>query len=308
MQAFPRSESQMTHSSEVQVAEHATAQSCDVSVVIPCYRCVTTLQRAVASVAAQTVSPREVILVDDDSDDGGATCTAIERIQAAYSSVFKVRSRRQVPNQGPSIPRNLGWNLARSQFVAFLDADGAWHPRKLEIQTSWMIAHPSMVPTCHGCEVSRMRADVWGPQPNSQVRTRDLRARNLISRNRVSARTIMVQRVRDERFVEGSRFCEDFDLWLRIVGSGDRCVLIEACLARSYKAPFGWSEQSSHFWATEMGDLRALDGAPHRHQLCTIWVRLAQAFSLLMFLRRTVIAGLWSMTRNVCCKGIGVLP
>lgn len=303
MQAFPRSESQMAHSSEVQVTEHATAHSCDVSVVIPCYRCAATLQRAVASVAAQTTLPREVILVDDDSNDGGKTSAAMEQIQTAYSSVFDVRSRRQVPNQGPGTARNLGWSLAGNRFVAFLDADDAWHPRKLEIQTSWMIAHPSIVLTYHGREVSRVCTDVWGPQPSGQSRTRELRVRDLIWKNPGSTPTVMVQRVCDERFVEGSRFSEDFDLWLRIVGSGGRCAMIEACLARIYKPLFGWSGQSGHVWAMEMGELCALDGVLRRRQLRTIWVRLAEAFSLLKFLRRAMIAELYLMTLRARHKG-----
>ena len=40
-----------------------------VSVIIPCYQCTSTIQRAVNSVAQQSLLPREVILVDDASDD-----------------------------------------------------------------------------------------------------------------------------------------------------------------------------------------------------------------------------------------------
>lgn len=285
------------------MTEHTTVQYCDVSVVIPCYRCAATLQRAVASVAAQTTLPREVILVDDDSDDSGKTSAAMEQVQAVYSSVFDVMLRHQVPNQGPGTARNLGWDLARSRFVALLDADDAWHPRKLEIQTTWMIAHPLIMLACHGSEVCRACTDVWGPQPSSQVRTRELGVRGLIWKNLVSTRTVMVQRVCSERFVEGSRFAEDFDLWLRIIGNGGRSAVIGTCLARSYEFPLGSSGLSSHLWAMEMGELCALEGVSRRHQLSTTWIRLAQAFSLLKFLRRAIAVALHLMTLKARHKG-----
>jgi len=293
----------MTCDSDVYLIEHAATQFCDVSVVIPCYCCAATLQRAVASVAAQTALPREVILVDDDSNDGSKTSAAIERIRAAYSSIFEVRSYLQIPNQGPGTSRNLGWNLARSQFVAFLDADDTWDTRKLEIQTSWMITHPSTVLTCHGCEDPRVSADVWGPRPSNQVRARELWVRGLIWRNPVSTPTVMVRRICEERFVDGSRFGEDFDLWLRVIGSGGKCSMIEDCLARLCKLSFGSYGQSGHLWAMESGELRAIDGVLRRHQLRAVLVRFAQVFSLLKFLRRAVIAGLYRMRLRARHKG-----
>jgi glycosyltransferase involved in cell wall biosynthesis len=292
VQVLPAAESRMACSSEVQTNRPAGAQACDVSVIIPCYRCATTVQRAVASVAVQTVLPREVILVDDDSDDAGRTSAALEQIRAEHSGLFGVTLRRQAHNRGPGSARNLGWALATSQFVAFLDADDAWHPRKLELQAPWMIAHPSVVLTCHESEASRACSDTWEPQSGSPVGVRDLGIRDLMLSNLVSTRTVMIQRVCRERFAEGSRFSEDFDLWLRIVGGGGKCTMIRACLARSYKGSLECSGQSGHVWAMESGELHALSGVLRRRQLPMAWVRLAQAYSLLKFLHRVVISGL----------------
>ena len=53
-----------------------------VSVIIPCFRCTKTIARALASVAAQTLRPAEVILVDDASGDG--TRAVLHELQAYY--------------------------------------------------------------------------------------------------------------------------------------------------------------------------------------------------------------------------------
>jgi glycosyltransferase involved in cell wall biosynthesis len=44
-------------------------------------------------------------------------------------------------NGGASIARNIGWEQSTHDYVAFLDADDAWHPRKIEIQYTWMQNH-----------------------------------------------------------------------------------------------------------------------------------------------------------------------
>ena len=75
-----------------------------VSVVIPCYRCAATLDRALQSVLAQTQPPAEIIVVDDASDD------ATPRVIAALPpSIKKIRLPE---NRGAGSARNAGWQAA----------------------------------------------------------------------------------------------------------------------------------------------------------------------------------------------------
>ena len=55
-----------------------------VSVIIPCYRCTETIERALASVAQQTLLPEEVLLVEDCSDDERKTLDVLYRLQQQY--------------------------------------------------------------------------------------------------------------------------------------------------------------------------------------------------------------------------------
>jgi glycosyltransferase involved in cell wall biosynthesis len=112
--------------------------SASISVVIPCFNSATTIERALRSVEHQTTKPHEVLVVDDASSDN--TVSIIE--QYARTSSLNIRVIKQSVNGGPSIARNAAWNVAAGEFIAFLDADDQWHPRKLELQLSAMLASP----------------------------------------------------------------------------------------------------------------------------------------------------------------------
>ncbi len=100
----------------------------DVSVIVPAYRAAATIGRALASVAAQTVKPRQVIVVDDGSPDG--TAEAARACAGAMNGIdFKVGSQE---NKGAGAARNRALAEAEATYVAFLDADDEWLPQKLE--------------------------------------------------------------------------------------------------------------------------------------------------------------------------------
>ena len=88
-----------------------------VSVVIPCYNAAPWLRETIESVLAQTHPVLEVIVVDDGSTDQSA--------EIAESFGPCVRVVRQ-SNQGESIARNNGIDLARGDWIAFIDADDIW--------------------------------------------------------------------------------------------------------------------------------------------------------------------------------------
>jgi glycosyltransferase involved in cell wall biosynthesis len=72
--------------------------------------------------------------------DDGSTDDTAERVAAFGESVRYVAR----PNAGASAARNLGIASTRGEFVAFLDADDVWHPRKLEAQLEALARHPDL--------------------------------------------------------------------------------------------------------------------------------------------------------------------
>ncbi|MBX0322119.1 glycosyltransferase [Halomicroarcula sp. F13] len=97
------------------------------SVVIPAYERGHMVGRAVDTALAQTVEDLEVVVVDDGSTDD--TRAVVE----GYDDP-RVRYLAHETNRGVSAARNTGVEAARGEYVAFLDSDDEWLPRKLERQ------------------------------------------------------------------------------------------------------------------------------------------------------------------------------
>lgn len=112
-----------------------------VSVVIPVYNGEQTIKRALDSVFAQTFPGLEVIVVDDASTDGTVDVVA----QYKDDRLTLIRSPE---NQGAGAARNKGIAEARGRWVAFLDADDAWKPSKLEKQIAFLERSTAPVAAC----------------------------------------------------------------------------------------------------------------------------------------------------------------
>ncbi len=98
-----------------------------VSVIIPVYQVEMYLERAVDSVLAQTLPEIEMILVDDGSED--ASPQICDRYAEEYPDRVKVIHK---DNQGLGLARNSGLELARGEYVAFLDSDDTVEPEMYE--------------------------------------------------------------------------------------------------------------------------------------------------------------------------------
>ncbi|PSP80879.1 glycosyl transferase family 2 [Halobacteriales archaeon QS_4_69_225] len=98
-----------------------------VSVIIPTYDRAPVLGRAIDSVLAQTHTDLEVVVVDDASTD--ETAAVVERRRDP-----RLERVAHDENRGASAARNTGIEHATGEYVAFLDSDDEWRPRKLERQ------------------------------------------------------------------------------------------------------------------------------------------------------------------------------
>jgi glycosyltransferase involved in cell wall biosynthesis len=108
------------------------------SVVIPLYNRAHLVGATLDSVAAQTETDYEVVVVDDGSTDDGA---AVVRMHP-----LGVRYLRQA-NAGPGIARNTGIAAARGTYVVFLDSDDLWFPWTLAAYREAIARHeaPSLL-------------------------------------------------------------------------------------------------------------------------------------------------------------------
>lgn len=180
-----------------------------VSVVIPTYNRRRHLVEAIESVLAQTYQPLELIVVDDGSTDG------TQEALSGYGD--RVRVLRQ-ENRGPSAARNWGIAHASGAFVAMLDSDDLWHPRKIEKQMAVMQEKPEvglvfcrlthLDQTTGRSSINRYPPDLRG----------DLR-RRLLERNYIANSSVLVRKACFEKvggYDETMKWAEDWDLWIRI--------------------------------------------------------------------------------------------
>lgn len=252
-----------------------------VSVIVPFHGDPVKLLRAVESVAAQTVAVAEVLVVDDADPNGPS---AVARLQS-HEWPFRLRIFVNEWNRGPADARNTGWLAAdpRVAYLAFLDADDTWHPRKIAVQTAWMIAHPAYAWSAHRCGKTLGR-DVCVP-----IRHREIGTADLLRSNPVATPTVMTRRASLPRFREGWRYCEDLMLWLDWLESGHRGAMLEVsltALGRRPKTPGGLTGQ-----LTQMhdGELRVVETLHAEGRLST-WAALGwRSFMRLKYLLRRIM-------------------
>jgi len=259
------------------------ADASRVSVVIPCWRCASTLPRAVGSVLSQTVKPLEVILVDDGNVD--ETPAVLRELAAQSPTLVRVVSLAE--NRGPGGARNAGWDAARGDLIAFLDADDAWHPRKLELHLGWLSTGPQVVMSGHKSMLCSEGVEAPRIGPNLVARRAQL-GRMLIS-NPFQTRTVIIRR--DVRLRFAGRYSEDLCLWLQLVASGAPCYVLDAPLACIFRPEFSTGGMSSALWMHEKGELAALAALRRTGGINGVGWVLASGWSLAKFVRRVVIRG-----------------
>jgi glycosyltransferase involved in cell wall biosynthesis len=184
-----------------------------VSVVIPYYRASQTIARAVESALGQTVRPHEIIIVDDGCPEGAEAAT-----KQFGSSVTLIRK----PNGGAASARNLGIEHARSEWIAFLDADDYWEPSKLERQLGFSEGAGLVGGICFTEFPGQPRSVRKIADPGFFGRAfRPCASESFQVAMNLWTIVLLVRRksLGDQRFVSGLEPAEDRDLWIRLVAS-----------------------------------------------------------------------------------------
>lgn len=195
------------------------------SVVIPTLNRGARLLRAIGSVLAQSALDYEIIVVDDGSDDTEALL-----LQSFGEQVRYFRG----PGTGVAAGRNLGIAHSRGEFVAFLDSDDFWYPRKLERVAEMAARHPEA-----GLFYSKMDlCDADG----RRVRTPPIRIKSdvyprIVEGNFIFNSTVVVRKSCLDAvggYDTALSGCEDWELWIRVTRHCQALLIDEALVAYEY--------------------------------------------------------------------------
>ncbi|NLP03507.1 MAG: glycosyltransferase family 2 protein [Fibrobacter sp.] len=180
-----------------------------ISVIIPVHNRKDLLPRAINSVLNQTFKDFELIVVDDGSTDG------VEKLDLLSSG--KIKFLRLPINSGVAIARNCGVDISEGEWVAFLDSDDVWMPRKLEKQVKWIEMNPG-IRILQSKEIWIRNGKRVNPPATHEKSGGDL-FRESLERCMITPSSVMMERALFEevgRFDGSLPACEDYDLWLRI--------------------------------------------------------------------------------------------
>ena len=173
-----------------------------VSAVIPAYNSERFIGDAIQSVLAQTIELAEIIVVDDGSSDHTAEAAA----------GFPRTRVIQRPNGGAGAARNTGVHAASGEWIAFLDSDDVWLPRKTEIQLACITPEAGVI-HCNRFDPIKF-GSLWHRQAHVSPSGAMVRKQTLLD----------VGGFEESRAIMG---VEDLNLWLRIALTDWRFVQSE---------------------------------------------------------------------------------
>jgi len=156
----------------------------------------------------QSLRPREVMVVDDGSDDDTENI-----IRSQFPEVSYIKQT----HQGVSNARNTGIQNSKGEWIAFLDSDDEWRRTKLERQWN-ALQKQAEHKLCH-CDEIWMRNGVRINQKKRHTKAGGWNFQNCLALCVISPSAVLMHGSVFDRvglFDESLPVCEDYDLWLRI--------------------------------------------------------------------------------------------
>jgi teichuronic acid biosynthesis glycosyltransferase TuaG len=245
------------------------------SVVIPAYNSEKTIQACLMSVAAQTLAPLQVLVVDDASGDG--TEAAVRRCEREFAAAgIELQYFRLARNAGPSAARNKGIREAAGNYIAFLDADDTWSSNKLAIVDRFVGATSAgLVCHDHADHHADHHADDMRQSGGAQTehyRAQPLSLPGMLLRNPAQTSCAVARKQPALTFDETMHYCEDYDLWMRIA---ERCGVLRllgsplTCLGRPQLSAGGLSGNTL---LMRIGEMRVYYNFCRRAWLYRVWL------------------------------------
>ena len=221
----------------------------EISVIIPTYNRCDLLKRAINSVIKQTITPKEIIIVDNGSTD---------QTYQMVSSLFPEINYFIEKKRGVSAARNKGILESKSKWIAFLDSDDAWKPTKLEKQMEYSLFNQDKYRIIHTDE-TWYRNKKFLNQLKKHKKSGGNIFKNSLQLCCISPSSVVLKKqIFDDYglFDENLEVCEDYDMWIRIT-SKEEVGFLDSPLVLKYG---GHSDQlSKKFWGMDRFRIKSLE-------------------------------------------------
>lgn len=181
-----------------------------ISVVIPAYNASEKIVAVLDSMLNQSFRVFEVILINDCSKDD--TLEFVEKYVSQNPDFnFKIFDLKE--NKGVSFCRNLGWENANGDYVAFLDSDDYWNENKIEIMVSAAkLSNADLIG--HNYDEKYLSLNelfIFNPKLLHRISFY-----KLLMRNKFQTSCVLLKKSLRERFDESISHSEDYELFLRL--------------------------------------------------------------------------------------------
>lgn len=185
-----------------------------VSVITPCFNSGHEIFKVINSVQNQTYNNIEHIIIDDCSSD--VSSDLILELKK-FSNVKYIRRKW---NAGPAVTRNRGIQEANGRFIAFLDADDLWYPKKLEKQIEFMMSNEIAL-----SYTSYDVIDLFDNIIGSRKPPRTLDYYDILKSNQIGCLTAIYDtEILGKVYMPNIAKRQDMGLWLKILKSGVNAV------------------------------------------------------------------------------------
>jgi len=220
------------------------------SVVIPTYNCANNLKQTIQSVLDQTFSAFEVLVMDDGSTDN------TEAVVEAFQDT-RIHYAWAENSGGPATPRNRGIEVARGEWVCFLDADDLWNHDKLEKVAGVIAENDDVDVVSHSVNVlmvdTGQRSNLkGGPYEKDFYKLILTQGNRIITSATTVRRSFLVQHKLRLNQAPDYVIVEDYDFWLRIAFHGARFHFIKEFLGEYRVGGGSISLNTSKMWRNQM--------------------------------------------------------
>ncbi|QTN40175.1 glycosyltransferase family 2 protein [Marinobacter salsuginis] len=199
-----------------------------VTIVLPAYNAEKLIDSTIQSVVNQTFEDWEMLVVDDCSTDG--TRDIVQKWAEKDPRIKLIALSANFG--GPAGPRNVGVREASGKFVAFLDSDDIWHPRKLEIQLQVLFKSNASFVCSQMKDFTSEQEILFDSIDHYHLEDVSFKQQSL--RARIPTSSVIAERdlLKATPFVESIDYkaVEDYHCWLRLLESTPKCIKVLAPL------------------------------------------------------------------------------